>query len=268
MLSLLGQALRRSTSRLTVSIWAIATVTVSLAGPFGMFAFLPLLPALAYWAIVIGLSILIANTVKVFAHALLAHWPGRRVDLLVPLLFALVFTPLLHPVGRLFAGQEAVGLLSFRQSLVIVLVVAYAVMLLQWIVYTSRPPVEVPAQTRAMARPRLLDRVEAAPDAQVMRVTVEDHYVLLHLDDGTIHRLLMRFADAVAELAGVEGFLTHRSHWVADGAVIRVERAGGREMALLVDGVRVPVSRTHRDNLVRRGLLPDRPVPGDAASAE
>lgn len=277
LLSLLGMVSKRSTSRITLSIWAIATITVALAGPFGTFTTVPTTTAIAYWALVIGMSILVSNFILVTATQLLSDWPRGRLDLFLPAIFTAVYTPLLHPVGALFLGPEAAAVLSFWQCLVIVLVIAYGVMLLQrlyrtgsmWVT-TALTGIEVPQGVRpaSRSRARLLDRVDTAPDARVLRVSVDNHYVILHLQDGSRHRLLMRFADAIAELDGVDGFQTHRSHWVACGAIVRVLRVGGREIALMVDGETVPISRTCRNNLERRGFLTDGSVPNEAAPAE
>jgi DNA-binding LytR/AlgR family response regulator len=103
--------------------------------------------------------------------------------------------------------------------------------------------------------PRLFARLGCVEGRRVLRLTVDDHYVIVGFADGGEQRLLMRFADAVREMEGQDGFLTHRSHWVSADSVVRAWRSGGRDIVELVDGSTVPVSRTYRATLESRGLL-------------
>ena len=64
--------------------------------------------------------------------------------------------------------------------------------------------------------------------------------------------LLMRFADAMAELDGVAGMQVHRSHWVAFAAVRGITRARGKTFLQLEDGRLVPVSRSYLDAVAER----------------
>ena len=50
--------------------------------------------------------------------------------------------------------------------------------------------------------------------AELYAIESEDHYLRVHTSAGQ-ELILMRLADAVRELAGVEGLQTHRSWWVA-----------------------------------------------------
>ena len=67
--------------------------------------------------------------------------------------------------------------------------------------------------------------------------------------------LLMRFADAMAELDGVDGVQVHRSYWVARKAVEGAVRRNGRHYVTLIDGSEVPVSRSYRRNAESAGLI-------------
>ena len=57
--------------------------------------------------------------------------------------------------------------------------------------------------------------------------------------------VLMRFADAVAELDGAGGLQVHRSYWVARRHVEGAARRDGRTTLRLTGGHEVPVSRTY-----------------------
>ena len=91
---------------------------------------------------------------------------------------------------------------------------------------------------------RLLERLEAGVRAPLLHLAVEDHYVDVVTARG--HRLLLiRFADALAEIEPDEGMQVHRSHWVADRAVEKLLSENGRLTILLSTGRRVPVSRPY-----------------------
>ena len=92
---------------------------------------------------------------------------------------------------------------------------------------------------------RFLARLPAKlAGASLWAVEAEDHYLRLHTSKGQ-DLILLRLADALGELEGIEGARTHRSWWVARDAVAAVERAEGRTTLTLPDGAKAPVSRTN-----------------------
>jgi len=80
---------------------------------------------------------------------------------------------------------------------------------------------------------------------RLLALSAEDHYLRVHSDQGNV-LILRRLADAIAELPADAGRQVHRSHWVAQTAVQRVEREGARLVLVLTNGLRIPVSRTYR----------------------
>ncbi|HYD89654.1 MAG TPA: LytTR family DNA-binding domain-containing protein [Vitreimonas sp.] len=96
----------------------------------------------------------------------------------------------------------------------------------------------------ATAQPvRLMERLPPKlKGAAIYAVSAEDHYLRLHTSKGT-DLILMRLADAIAELEGLEGAQTHRSWWVARDAVESAGREGDRAVLVLKGGVEAPVSR-------------------------
>lgn len=106
-----------------------------------------------------------------------------------------------------------------------------------------------PVQTHAAApeaRPAaFLDRLPPKlRGATIRAVESEDHYLRIHTDRGS-DLILMRLADALRELEGLEGAQTHRSWWVAKDAVVSVSRGDGRAVLTLDGGLAAPVSRRH-----------------------
>jgi DNA-binding LytR/AlgR family response regulator len=100
--------------------------------------------------------------------------------------------------------------------------------------------------------PKFLERLPLKlRGAEVWAVEAEDHYLRLHTSKGQ-DLILMRLADAIAELDGIEGMQVHRSWWVAREAITEAKRGDGRATLTLKDGAEVPVSRTYASELRAR----------------
>jgi DNA-binding LytR/AlgR family response regulator len=114
---------------------------------------------------------------------------------------------------------------------------------------THAPPADVPAP----APPKFLDRVPAKlKGGALYAIEAEDHYLRVRTSKGS-DLILMRLADAIAELEGIEGAQTHRSWWVAKDGVESVKRAEGRVALVLKDGAEAPVSRPNAKALRESG---------------
>lgn len=111
-----------------------------------------------------------------------------------------------------------------------------------------------PSLPTVKAEPVFLRRLPPHLGTQLLALEAEDHYLRVHTALGS-DLLLMRLADAMDELHGLPGLQVHRSWWVSRDAISRVHREGGRMTLELVNGLRVPVSRTYR-LAVRGGLGP------------
>jgi hypothetical protein len=102
-----------------------------------------------------------------------------------------------------------------------------------------------PAAAAPPAPPKFLERIPLKlRGGELWAVEAEDHYLRLHTSRGQ-DLILMRLADAVDELEGIEGAQVHRSWWVARDAIADARRGDGRAMLTLKDGSEVPVSRTY-----------------------
>ena len=105
------------------------------------------------------------------------------------------------------------------------------------------------------APPKFLERLTLKlRGAEVWAVEAEDHYLRLHTSKGQ-DLILLRLADAVDELQGIEGAQVHRSWWVARDAITEAKRGDGRATLTLKDGAEVPVSRTYAGLLRERGWI-------------
>ncbi len=86
-------------------------------------------------------------------------------------------------------------------------------------------------------------RLPASLGRDVVYLKMSDHYVEVFTTAGHAV-LLMRFGDAMAELEGL-GMRVHRSYWVGNDHLERLERRGRRRFLRLTGGRDVPVSRTY-----------------------
>ncbi|MEJ6403705.1 LytTR family DNA-binding domain-containing protein [Yoonia sp. 2307UL14-13] len=215
-------------------------------GPFGSFDALSLPVRILYWVpVILGANIFVRLSswiIAVFA----VRTGSARWYVLNTLTFAGLFAPVVWAYSALFSPdlRNAAGFLFFAGNVFGLSVILSA------LVYAMTRDVE-----EHVPRPRLYDRLPDDVTGSVMRLTVDDHYVEVFLDDGTRHRLLMRLSDAIAEMDGLPGFCTHRSHWVATAHVSRAAREKNKDYLMLADGAKVPVSRTYRDDVVAAGFL-------------
>ena len=120
-----------------------------------------------------------------------------------------------------------------------------------------RPAPPAP-QTSTPPAPRDTPFTERLPahlrTAELWAVKAEDHYLSAITSSGEA-LIRLRMADALKELAPVEGAQTHRSWWVARRAVRSVRRGEGRIGLLLPDGREVPVSRAYSRDLRTAGWI-------------
>jgi DNA-binding LytR/AlgR family response regulator len=102
--------------------------------------------------------------------------------------------------------------------------------------------------------PDFFRRVPPALGRDLLALEMEDHYLRIHTALGS-DLILLRLRDALAELDPGRGRQVHRSWWVAEGAVASAERDPRRSILVLRNGLRVPVSKTFRDQVKEAGWL-------------
>jgi len=91
-----------------------------------------------------------------------------------------------------------------------------------------------------------LRRVGIADPHRVVAVQAEDHYIRVHVDDGSSRLIYCRFADAMSELKDLDGMQVHRSFWVRRSAIANSVNERGKLRLQLTGGIMVPVSLKHR----------------------
>ncbi|WP_342076743.1 LytTR family DNA-binding domain-containing protein [Yoonia sp. SS1-5] len=213
-------------------------------GPFGTFEALSLPLRLAYWVpIVVGSNVFVR-----LAKIVSDRWMTRHGPIWWQSCSTLLFSVTFSPAVWLFSGLFDPDFPTFGNLVFVFLHVLAVAATVGTLVYLL-------ADNRIGDRPRLYSRLPDAVRSPVVRLTVDDHYVEVHLADGSSHRLLMRLADAVAEMDETAGFFTHRSHWVALAFVASGKREKNRDYLMLHTGAKVPISKTYREKVRAEGFL-------------
>lgn len=101
---------------------------------------------------------------------------------------------------------------------------------------------------------RFLKRLPAELGQDLLCLSMEDHYIRTYTEQGDT-LILMRMADAVAELEDFAGLQVHRSWWVATSAIKSTSKAGRKHILHLNNGLQVPVSQPHLYKLKEQGFI-------------
>lgn len=235
--------------RRSVALWFLIATLAGLAGPFGTFRFAFGLRLVFWAALVVGAALIgrlcLWCVARLFRGRDLRPWS----DLLMVGLMTLIYAPLVWALteGLLLRGSPERA--QFWAIAAYVLALSAGGLAILRLAAVLRP-----AEPQPPRPPRLQRRLPEGFRGPILRLTVRDHFVdVVSAEDS--HRIRLRFGDAIAEMDTVEGFCTHRSHWVARQAVSGVRREGGRTFLQLSNGDEVPVSRKYRPQLEAAGLL-------------
>ncbi len=255
--------MRQLTTYLLSPIAAFAFLSggtlTTLMGPFGTYTSMTLLERAAYWYTLVGLSLVISLILRRYVDLTFADRGFWFRASLTGVTFATLFTPCIYGMNWLINGSEGMYLMPFWMIYLIVLSVPATVNPFIYFV-TGRDgrdfhvAPEDTAGLSAPARPKLLERLPDDLGHELLRVSVQDHFVHVYMAGGA-EKLRMRFGDALSEVEGVPGLQVHRSHWVAKEAVAGHDQNGGRIFLKLKDGSSVPVSRNFRADVEAAGLL-------------
>lgn len=260
------------THPITLVVCTAISLIAAMSGPFGTIDSMSLGNRLIYWTAVSFGTTLVAYAVRVITAR---HVPKDRPFLFeatATVLMVLVCTPYVVALTRALDTERCVaqgcfGSIGFYVALITILIFVVRRMIpgFEEFVFfardeygdmrlVTRSPVH-PERAENVLRPRLYRRLPKGETGDVLHITANGHFVTITLTDGA-HTIRMRFSDAVTEMDAVEGFCTHRSHWVARSAVTGHGRVDGKPVLFLINGMEVPVSRTYRPGLEEAGLIP------------
>ncbi len=259
---------------------AVIGIVLALMGPFGTFA-LPLGARVIDWQVFIFGGYCVFRPV-VTAGSLVAAQGGMPRWLAIGLACMVAAMPVTVLVGWALGGMAWRGLTlgTLVEIYPDILLVGAAITLLQVMAgrvqAADRPvpdpalPLEPPAArtveltpgpertidavVKQVTQPRFLARLPVGHRDGLIAIESEDHYVRVHNRAGST-LVLLRLADAVAELEGIDGLRIHRSWWVARDAVAEVLRRDRAISLRLVNGIEAPVARNAVPALRTAGWL-------------
>ena len=225
-------------------------------GPFGTYDTIGHLGRAGYWALALGTNWLVCGSLMTLMRRrlLAATWSRRALVIAcVSALAALPGTGVVYTAETLFRpGYIGTGLLGAIYLNVAVLM--FAVSTLVVIVGAKSARTEEPlADTGGTDGAAFLRRLPEKVGRDLVCLKMADHYVEAFTTTGST-LVLMRFADAVAELQGADGLRVHRSHWVARRHVVDASRRNGRTVLHMTGGHEIPVSRGHLGDVRAAGL--------------
>jgi DNA-binding LytR/AlgR family response regulator len=246
--------------------WVLGfSVVMAVTGPFGSY-FAAGLPIRLFYFTATG--VLIWLQVLVFA-ALLAsldlteRWPimsrmalsGLLASVPGTLQIIVLYSWLIRPIP-FAAAVEIFPQTAFLTVIISVLFGLFIEQRLHAAADTERARVaSVPeADAQGTAVPDFFRRVPPALGRDLLALEMEDHYLRIHTALGS-DLILLRLRDALAELGPARGRQVHRSWWVAEGAIASAERDARRPVLVLRNGLRVPVSKSFRDQVKEAGWL-------------
>ncbi len=235
----------------SLAVAVAAGLFLTFAGGFGTDG-ASLAVRLTYW-----MSLMVIGTVwGALVSGFFFRDGGRRTGhlwldaFIAALVMSIPFTLVVWFATQLLLGASG-SLRNLPVLFLAVLVVSLAMTVINMLIETRRAAITLADP----APPKFLERLPLKlRGAEVWAVEAEDHYLRLHTSKGQ-DLVLLRLADAIAELQGIEGMQVHRSWWVARDAITEAKRGDGRATLTLKDGAEVPVSRTYAGMLRERGWI-------------
>jgi hypothetical protein len=225
-----------------LAIAAAAGVFLALVGAMGT-SEAPALMRLVYWIpLMIGGAVIGHALAQLVTRVLRADTNPWLFGVVLSLALSIPVTVMVWAYTNFIFGG-GFGLRGIPLTFGPVLVISTAMTAIMIAVHRPGRVTHAPAAGASPPPVRFLERLPPKlKGAVIYAVSAEDHYLRLHTSKGS-DLILMRLADAVTELEGLEGAQTHRSWWVAKDAVERAQREGDRVTLTLKSGAEAPISR-------------------------
>lgn len=239
------------TARTSQVALLVATVVLSVSGPFGTFEHFNIGQRVLYWGAIVVTTYTVGQSCAAFLFAWLKPWIGEKWPrvIVAALLTALPVTAVVLAIDSAayfgFSWEQVLPIWFYVT--LITLVIFAALVALTDRMDTVSTPIAAPGPAA------ILERVPLPQRGRLLALSVEDHYVDIITDKGKA-LVLMRLADAMREAGTTEGLQIHRSHWVARDAVARLLRTDGKVLVELTNGMRLPVSRSYLPAVRALGL--------------
>ena len=214
------------------------------------------------WHIIIQwqLQACISLSLLVISHLLLSRFENFRktkacLGLLISgLLGSALFTPIALSIDLYWVGDQIetpliMELLDEWLGVVVPLVTAWLFMNIFWLTGGQYKKIarkeDEPDNTivENHIRGELLHLTHLSSYQTIICLSAELHYLDVHTAND--HQLILfSLRDAVNEIPKDLGIQIHRSHWIAWRAVTAIKKKGRQGIAIMTNGLRLPISRT------------------------
>jgi hypothetical protein len=238
-----------------VVAWAVSTLVTAMVGPFVTFSTFTFSERLFYWGALIALGLCFSIGTRRLATALCPD-DGLAHEVISAALLAVTLGPVIWIINLSVLGFDVSGVLWFLRHILLVLVICLCIILVRryLAIAAAQDRVDRPAAPKAGQRPVFMDHLPEPLPGNLRRVSANNHHLHVFTEHGE-GRLLMRFRDAMVELESLPGYRIHRSHWVAQEALVAIRVEGRRHVARLTCGTELPVSQANLDALREAGLI-------------
>ena len=225
-------------------------------GPYGTYLLDPI-PRFGFWLIgmpVIG--VMAIGCMRLLRRAgPLAVWPPPAQAAVGALVTAVPGGVVILGLRYLFAEPPQFTAAALAQVYISVSVVGLLVSVPMSLILSGRGAAPSTAEAARVAEgSSFLRRIPEKLGTELLYIATEDHYLRVTTERGS-DLILLRLSDALSELAPSDGLQVHRSYWVARRALAAVERDEHRTFLRLVNGDRIPVSRTYLAALRKAGWI-------------
>ncbi len=255
--------------------WVAASAFGVIGGPFGTFEWLTVGERLIYWPSLWAVGIVIGCGLRLLYEEVLGIRKFWSYALLESCSLGALMAFPYHSLLHYFAEIDHSHLPSLLQLGLYNFVMTFFCVSLRYLFYPepaaqeakghpavsetsaieAQPVVPKPEpEPEPSGLPRLLQRLPKGHHGDIWHLQSRDHYVHVTTSKGS-HQVLIRLADAMAELDGVQGMQVHRSHWVAEDAVTDARKLTSKAELTLRNGAVVPVSRTYLSDVEDAGFF-------------
>ena len=231
----------------------LAAVLITIVQPFGFHVPGPIGLTLMYWLLIIAVTFPLGFVISAAGAALFRHrWSAA---LAAACAMGIAVTVLAYALNIMFLGW---GIWELERWRVLIGSAAPVAALITILIHMIQAPVATasspPQSPKAPVPPALLNRLPSDMRGAIQHLSAEDHYTRVTTSQGSC-LVLLRFSDALQEVAPTPGLQVHRSHWVSFDAIDKTERRGDGARLILAGGASVPVSRSHMPRLRAKGIV-------------
>lgn len=234
--------------RLLIGLAGVA-VLLTVAQPFGFRVPGATGLSLIYWSLIVGVCFPMGFFFSSWTELSQKHWPRALSIAVAALAMGVCVTIWVYLMNMVFLGWPLFSAEFWWAIVVTTVPTAILVTILIRLAMGHDT-----AETADPKAPALLARLPFEKRGAILHLAAQDHYTQVTTAKGQ-ELVLIRFADAVTEAEPTKGIQTHRSHWVAIGAVKSVTRQGDGALVSLTNGDTAPVSRSQMSTIKDAGFL-------------